>query len=259
MYHVGYTEELSVSLAIAVTFLSEEDLLSEALDIVKKNVLTEFYKVNEINLSQQGNLNDKGEKACVLSLSSWLEQVSSNAQVSLSEQINEAQNCYKLQLLSNCNLVPPPAQIEYQQELLSGLSVQLCQGFSLYYYHRGYSMNDKNEQSKVHNDMELLDKSQSSEMAHAEIFTSVNSIKECSSGDIPESIIAVRGHLLRLPFHPFLVELVEKFNTNQVLVIDELISPLLALWEEEVALYLIQLLIEHRGVELVTKKALSKL
>jgi hypothetical protein len=61
----------------------------------------------------------------------------------------------------------------------------------------------------------------------------------------------VRGYRLSIAYHSALPGLLERLNTGEAVAVDNLIEPLLNDWTEEVAHYVISLLLSHRGIELM--------
>lgn len=60
----------------------------------------------------------------------------------------------------------------------------------------------------------------------------------------------VRGYRLSFAYHPALPALLARLNTGETVAVDELIAPLLGEWTEEIALYVMALLLNNRGIEL---------
>lgn len=61
----------------------------------------------------------------------------------------------------------------------------------------------------------------------------------------------VRGYRLGIAYHSALPGLLERLNTGEAVTVDDLIEPLLNDWTEEIARYVVALLLSHRGIELL--------
>jgi hypothetical protein len=60
----------------------------------------------------------------------------------------------------------------------------------------------------------------------------------------------VRGYRLSIAYHPALPALLARLNTGEPVAVADLIEPLLGEWTEEVARYVVALLLSNRGIEL---------